>query len=104
MRARAPLSALAFLALAILVGCSKTPPPGSPGDTSNGGSPGSIPDNPNADVRPWLYTPAKAPDYKAPPAPGTDPIVIANCTVQMEDRQQASSELDNVKIDPIGTP
>jgi WD40 repeat protein len=90
---------------AVLVGCNKSQP--TPAKTSTTAAQGGAnaptsPDDPNADVGEALYNKAADP-VMPPPAPtGTDPIAIA-CSVQYEDRQQLSAEVDG-KIELVATP
>lgn len=107
MRARTSVCALVPVALlAILVGCNKNNPPTGSGvnsETPGNGAAGPTPDNPSANVGPPLFAEAKPPTFPAPPAPGTDPLIIPNFTVQFEERQQVASEVDG-KIDLIASP
>lgn len=91
--------------IVVLVGCGKsTPTAKSTGSGSPTGValPPSSSDDPNADVGQALYKSAPPPPTPPPLAPGNDPIAIA-CTVQYEDKQQLSAEVDG-KIELIGTP
>lgn len=93
-----PVVALATAVLA--VGCGKTGTPAPPTDPSN--TPGDVgADNPNADVGAPLYAAAPVP---ATPAvknvAASEPLLIPNCTVQFENRQVVSAEVDG-KIDLI---
>jgi WD40 repeat protein len=108
MRARstAPLFILTALAGA-LIGCKRDLPPGA-SVAVDSGSPGAtgvvlMADDPNASVGSSLYPAAPAATLPSPVSHDNDPIVIPNCTVQYEDRQTVSSEVDG-KIDLIGTP
>lgn len=105
MRAHTYLFALVPVALvAVLVGCNRTNTPSSrSGEVADAGTSAKVAYNPNLDVGPWLYNPAKPPEYPPAPVPGTDPVVIPNVTVQMEERQQVASEVDG-KIDLIASP
>lgn len=95
MRLRSSALLAGFTAAAISVtGCN------SATSISNPGSPTPVKpeaDNHNVDVGSLLY-PAKA-DVKIPPAPlGSEPIVIPDCTVQYEEKQQVAAEVDG-KVD-----
>ncbi|MBX9584196.1 MAG: hypothetical protein K2P78_09255 [Gemmataceae bacterium] len=90
------LPAAVLIALAAVVGCTGNknggdkpadaqPPAGPAGDQGEG-----------VDVGALLY-PATGPIPTAPPATGSpvgDSLVIANCTVQYEDRQQIAAEVE----------
>lgn len=107
MRPRsALLVATPVLLAAALVGCKKDTGPDKPpatGDSQLGTTTGLQKDDPKADIGGALYKAAGAPPAYAAVAPGNDPIVIANCTVQFEDRQTVSAEVDG-KIELIATP
>jgi WD40 repeat protein/biotin carboxyl carrier protein len=95
MRARALLLAPAVLAAAV-AGCGRSQPnPARPAEPAAAG------DTPNVDVGAPLY-PAK-PDVKVPvpTTTGREPLVVPNCTVQYEERQQVSAEVDGT-IELIG--
>jgi WD40 repeat protein len=89
-----------------LVGCTKPLP--TTGQSSNNQSSSSAltsvssADNPNADVGQSLYISASLPPTPPPAIPGNDPIVIP-CTVQYEDRQTLSAEVEG-KIELIASP
>ncbi len=85
MRARALL-----LAALLAVGCGKNANTG-PDKPTTGGPPA---DNPNVDVGAPLY--ATKPDVKLPlqAFTGREPLIVPNCTVQYEDRQVVSAEVD----------
>lgn len=104
MRARSALLLFVPAALVcVLVGCRK-PPPDNP--VPPGGSRPEVvlaPDNPNADVGTPLFAAKPLTNHPPAPMPGTDPVVIPNCTVQFEDRQTVSAEVDG-KIDLLATP
>jgi WD40 repeat protein len=110
MRARTSLLLIVpVLLVAVLVGCRKSPPPGDQ-NPEGAATPGlnsttSIlaPDAPNADIGRPLYSPGAPPPTLPVSVLGTEPIVIPNCTVQFEDRQTVSAEVDG-KIDLIATP
>ncbi len=92
-----------------LIGCYRpTLPEGqvkvSSGTSSDGAfsATSHIPDNPNANVGNGLFPPAEAPPTLPPPRINSEPIIIPNCTVQYEDRQTVSAEVDG-KIDLIAT-
>ncbi len=94
--------------LAILIGCNKPTNPTNNKSSSNSSTPGSAAtlasatDDPNADVGQPLYPAGPKPLTPPPPAPGNDPIAI-QCTVQFEDKQQLSAEIDG-KIELVATP
>ncbi len=90
---------------AILLGCSKPLPtePGAASSTTGAASPSGSADDPKADVGQPLYASAPTPVYPPPVMAGADPLVIPNCTVQYEERQQLSAEVDG-KIEVIATP
>src|SRR5262245_7508167 len=102
MRARSALVLpLAFCALA---GCNRI----NSAQPTNGGQPAAGASGPNAteqdtNVGQPLFGGGAPP--VPPPAPrmGGEPIVIPNCYVQYEDRQQVSAEVEG-KIEIIGTP
>ncbi|WP_145235719.1 HlyD family efflux transporter periplasmic adaptor subunit [Urbifossiella limnaea] len=81
-----------FLLLASLlaVGCGRA----SPDAGKQPGTPAQPADNPNADVGPPLY--ASKADVKVPlePFTGREPLIVPNCTVQYEERQTVSAEVD----------
>src|SRR5262245_5645466 len=88
-------ASLALLAGTLLsIGCG--------GSGSSGGSTTTPqPDTPSADVGPALYKPAEMP--KLPPATAKgEALVIPNCTVQYEERQQVAAEVEG-KIDLLAT-
>jgi WD40 repeat protein len=96
-----------FALIAILVGCGK---PSTPTNTKTSGTSSasgasqlaSAADDPKADVGAPLY-PSAAPPLTPPPLPpGNDPIAI-QATVQMEDKQTLSAEIDG-KIEVVATP
>lgn len=112
MRPRLALlpSAMIAILLGILVGCGKSPlPPSATSTTATGGGPAtpaltvSMPDNPSAEVGAELYASIEAPRFPPAVLHGTDPIVIPNCTVMYEDKQQLSAEVDG-KIEMIASP
>jgi WD40 repeat protein len=89
------------VALAALVGCRKD----ANTNHDNGGDPAANGKaDPNADVGPKLYELAGPPaePRRLRPA-GGEPIVIPNCYVQFEDRQQVAAEVEG-KIEVIGSP
>lgn len=94
------------LLAAALVGCKKDPSPPNPSKIEGSAQPVATSvlmlDDPKADVGSPLFKPAGPPVAHSPSAPGTDPIVIPNCTVQFEDRQTVSAEVDG-KIELIAT-
>ncbi|MBA4189738.1 MAG: hypothetical protein C0467_17265 [Planctomycetaceae bacterium] len=96
------------LLAATLVGCKggNIPPSADPGKTEQtpaGSSKLLMPDDPNADVGSPLFKSAGPPPAYPLATAGSDHIVIANCTVQFEDRQTVSAEVDG-KIELIATP
>lgn len=100
MRVRpSTLAAFAALAAGVLLtaGCSSSTPSGG-GPAEANPSTG----NPNADVGPALYKPGAMPELKFVAAKGGDPLVISNCTVQYEERQQVAAEVEG-KIDLLAT-
>lgn len=110
MRARTSLLlTVPVLLAAVLVGCRPSLPPSGPkpepSDTPGASASSSILaiDDPNADIGRALFTPAGPPPVHAASALGAEPIVIPNCTVQFEDRQTVSAEVDG-KIELIATP
>jgi WD40 repeat protein len=93
---------------AALVGCGRpvappNPPQSKAPDASGPPDRAARADDPSADVGNPLFPPgaaAKAP----PPGPGgAEPIVIPGCSVQYEDRQVISAEVDGT-VDLIATP
>jgi WD40 repeat protein len=102
MRARSAL--VLAIALSALAGCNRF----NSGQPTNGGQPateqsGSSGKDQSPDVGQSLYSLDGPP--APPPArrPGGEPIVIPNCYVQYEDRQQVSAEVEG-KIEIIGSP
>lgn len=93
------LPAALLVALVVALGCTK--PNGNTNGTTEpvAGGPASIGDNPRPDVGPLLFTPTPA-NGEIPAAPtsanhsANTSLVIANCTVQFEDRQQITAEVD----------
>jgi len=100
------LVAVPVLLAATLVGCKRGIPDGGAGAPDQAAADvvksALMTDNPKADVGSPLYKPAGAPPVYNAAAPGADPIVIPNCTVQFEDRQTVSAEVDG-KIELIAT-
>jgi WD40 repeat protein len=97
MKIRSWLLASSFAAI-VVVGCNSSteqPKPSSPGTSSTV-------DNPNVDVGKSLFTPGAAPKPLIAPARGTEPLVIPGATVQYENKQTISSEVD-AKIDLLAT-
>src|SRR5262245_14101524 len=97
MRARSALLLVVFLGT--VVGCNNNPSVQSGSNANNSGPQ----DNPNVDVGKELYQLKGAPVFPALPVAGTEPIVIANCYVQYEDRQQVAAEVEGT-IDLIASP
>lgn len=88
MRARCLVLLSGFCAAALAAGCGRSVPEVKP--TINGVNA----DAPDADVGSPLYA-GKAPVKLAlAPLTGREPLVVPNCTVQYEERQQVSSEVD----------
>ncbi|MFO0799921.1 MAG: efflux RND transporter periplasmic adaptor subunit [Gemmataceae bacterium] len=85
MRAR-----LLLLASILAVGCGR----GSSSDPGKPPGAAQLADNPSVDVGAPLY--ATKPDKKLELAPftGREPLIVPNCTVQYEDRQMVSAEVD----------
>ncbi len=107
MRARSALFLSASLSLfvgTLLVGCgkinapNKSEDPSGPGSSSNGSKV-----DPNPDVGPQLFNLRGPVQFPPLPVAGSEPIVIANCIVQYEDRQQVSAEVEG-KIELIASP
>lgn len=97
MRVRTWLALSVPVALAtVLAGC------GGPAAPQGGGNKGdaSPTENPNADVGGPLFKPADAPKIAAAPPKFGEPMVIPNCTVQYEERQQVAADVDG-RIDLI---
>ncbi|HEX4613826.1 MAG TPA: hypothetical protein VH092_36935, partial [Urbifossiella sp.] len=87
MRART-LCLPALFAAAVAAGCGRNPA------DMRFVNPPTSPDTPDADVGSLLYA-AKPPVKMAlPPLTGREPIAVPNCTVQFEERQQVSAEVD----------
>jgi WD40 repeat protein len=101
---RACSALVAIVLLGTLIGCNRFNS-GSPGNGSQNGTDSSAPSakDESPDVGEALYT------LGGPPVPpparrvGGEPIVIPNCYVQYEDRQQVSAEVEG-KIEIIGSP
>ena len=112
MRARWSLLVCSVAAaVGLVAGCGKnptnntstTPPTGGVVAPAKGGEQYvHIPDNPNPDVGARLFKPAPFPP-EPPLVLGADPIVIPQCTVAYDERQQVSAEVDG-KIDLIASP
>ncbi len=107
MRTRSALMlAIPVMLAAALVGCKRGIPTGvvaNPDSTATAPATSVLqPDDPTAPIGNPLYKTAAAPVYSTA-TPGTEPIVIPNVTVQMEDRQAVSAEVDG-KIELIATP
>ena len=106
-RTRFALSVAGLVALAAVGGCRPQLPVNSPKAGEGAGDPAGpytyTPDNPDANVGSPLYKPADAPKFANPPAAGTAPIVIPNCSVMFEERQTVSAETDGT-IELIATP
>jgi len=83
-------SALLFAAL-LAVGCGKN---GNP-DAKAPGAAQPV-DNPNVDVGAPLYAPKADVKMALAPFTGREPLIVPNCTVQYEDRQVVSAEVDGV--------
>ncbi len=95
------LAAVAALSLPpTVVGCSQTAAPPDAGKAAAAAKSG---DNPNVDVGQPLFPGAPAPTLAAAQVGGRDPLVVGNCTVQYEERQQVSAEVDG-KIEMLATP
>ncbi|MCI0699464.1 MAG: HlyD family efflux transporter periplasmic adaptor subunit [Planctomycetia bacterium] len=73
---------------AFLFGCGKSPPPAD----SNTTIVSATPDTPNPDVGNPLFAATKAPNYAG--VAQSEQIIIPNCTVQYEERQIVSAEVD----------
>ena len=102
MRARSAL--VLSMVLAAFIGCrnsTSTPSNGQP----NGADPSArkASDDPNVDVGAKLYSLAGPPSPPMARPAGGEPIVIPNCYVQYEDRQQVSAEVEGM-LELIGTP
>ncbi len=87
MRAR-HLLLPALCAAAVAAGCGRSTP-----DAKTLGN-GDTPDAPEADVGAPLYAPKAPVKLALAPLTGREPLVVPNCTVQYEERQQVSSEVD----------
>lgn len=102
---RACSALLAIVLVGTLIGCNRFNS-GSPGSGSQNGTDPSAPSakDENPDVGESLYRTLGGPPVP-PPArrAGGEPIVIPNCYVQYEDRQQVSAEIEG-KIELIGSP
>jgi WD40 repeat protein len=99
VRSKLLLSAVAAGAMVLVAGCGQSDTPaGNAGSTpAEQGTPGG---NPGVDVGTRLYTPAA--DPKLPPAVVRDPLVVPNCIVQYEERQQVAAEVDG-RIEMLAT-
>lgn len=103
MRARPILPvASACLCVVILAGCGRNSTPSQPGESPDRDDPGAS-QKAVADVGATLYSLAEPPIFPRPQRPESEPIVIPNCYVQYEDRQQVSAEVEG-KIELIASP
>ncbi|MCE9565083.1 MAG: HlyD family efflux transporter periplasmic adaptor subunit [Planctomycetes bacterium] len=109
MRTRTSLLlAVPVLLTVILVGCKRGSPETPKGETDPAAANGTssrllMPDDPKADIGNALFKAAGPPPTYPTSALGNEPIVIPNMTVQFEDRQTVSAEVDG-KIELIATP
>ncbi len=86
-----------------LTACNSQIPPGTAGPAGPN-RPDDAGINPKADVGPPLYAAAKPAEILAPvTALNAEPLVVPNCTVQYEERQQVAASVD-ATIELIGTP
>src|SRR5262245_54075581 len=79
-----------------LLGCGKTPPAADPKPTAITGP------DPNVDVGNLLYASVAPPTYAGVGAYG-EQVIIPNCTVQYEERQTISAEVDGI-LELFATP
>jgi WD40 repeat protein/biotin carboxyl carrier protein len=85
----------ALAAAAFAAGCGRAVP-----DVAKPGSQNTA-DDPNANVGTPLYAPKADVKLAVPVLTGREPLVVPNCTVQYEERQQVSAEVDGT-IELIG--
>lgn len=91
MRIRSSLILSAFAAVGLFAaGCGGS----GNGSAGNGGGETAPPADPNVDVGTPLFSPKQDIKYTLLASSGREPIVIPNCTVQYEERQQVAAELD----------
>jgi WD40 repeat protein len=88
MRVRSLFVPAALCAAALAAGCGRSTP------DAKSVNPETAPDNENVDVGAPLYAVKPPVKMQLPPMTGREPLAVPNCTVQYEDRQQVSSEVD----------
>jgi len=98
MRLRRLLMLAVFMAPVGLVGCNSNDIPKA---TKNGEIAPSV--KPSVDVGPPLFEAKSTPKIAPVLSAAVEPLVIPNCTVSFEERQQVASEVDG-KIEMIATP
>ncbi len=90
MQIRSSVILSAFAAVALFAaGCGRS----GHGSAGNGGE-GKPAADPNVDVGTPLFSPKPDVKYTLLASNGREPIVIPNCTVQYEERQQVAADLD----------
>ena len=101
--------ALLVAAAAVVGGCrpqlpeNKVTRPEDPGKSGDAKTvPAQSKADPNVHVGAPLYKTAEMPKFAAPPAAGTEPVVIPNASTMFEDRQMVSAETDGT-IELIAT-
>ena len=92
-----------ILLSAVLVGCNGSKPPANNEPEKVAGTPGGLVD-PNPDVGPALFRPEpEPPPIAVLPQSAVEPLIISNCTVQYEEKQRVSAEVDGT-IEMIAVP
>src|SRR5437764_1062579 len=97
LRSKLLLSAVTAAGLSLAAGCGKSPP------ATVEQPPPNPTEQPSADVGSPLYPAQKDPAIALGNPDGADPLVIANATVQFDEKQQVGAEVDG-KIEMLATP